>query len=1699
MSIIIFILIIYFLDIKSATSDNISHLKYSYNNNSILNSNLLKNNFHNDIDKPFRKLSEPHNLVIHIDSDQLKMLYYKFGNENQIKEFKIINSSIYKAKETIEKLIKIKKPLKSINAYQYANNLTKAGFDLIEEKYRDNNINADLIVLIRNKEILEANIRQKYFAIPNIIAQDEDNRIIIGYLAYNYEYELPGDNDYKEELLTILFLHQFTHLLGFDITILKSQSLVEEKLVKSRIKENYINKYVVKSNNVIKKAKDYYNCQNLEYLELRKEVEIDNLIDSHWESRLLLGDYMSSDIYYPEQVISEITLALLEDLGWYEINYYTGGLMRFGKNKGCDFIENDCINVLNISYAFPNFYNEFCSSDSFGTCSSGRQSRGYCYNKEIYENIQDKALDYIRNGLNRGYGKDFIEYCPITIETRNNNKNYFYGNCKFGNNSFGDQLNEISYNSNSIIFGEKIGENSFCALSSLFKISQNAQLSPLYKNVIRPTCYSMKCSKKSLTIILYSQNENEIEYIVCPRKGGLIRINKDSSSYSKYKGYIFCPDYNLICTGTKICNNIFDCVEKESLYENPVYDYTNPINYISSEIKEGNKNDNDLNDTIIIEGFEESEDGTCPVNCSQCISHKRCILCRNFNNSQTEPKSYYIGEIDNEISHINCSSTRPSGGYYMTYKNEHIHYFKCIENCNLCSNASKCEQCLPTHKIKKDDFSCIDKIPNCIKYNETYFHESDPENNGGKGYIECLHCDNENKYFCLNMNKNSCELVEDYTDKTYYKMEDNKQFSCIQKCSIKFDHCKECVKESCKICEPEFYLKSPVLCEERIPYCIKYNESLSFYDPKNGGGLGYKECEQCNIDLQYYCFNNNKTTCEKLNQDIKNYYKMDGDDNPYSCIRECKLEYPYCLECNRNECTKCIVDEFRRTNRSCFPPIEQCKEYIKYEEDDIEYLNCTKCNQSNNYYCLNDNRKKCELISNISHYYKIDDNNDFSCLIKCENTFPDCRSCNKTICFECNDGYILSNKNKTKCLPVINPEQYDKCEVLIHNIDINIEKLDFIYFIDYYFINSFPSTKYVDHFVNEKEKYTVTLFIHSKCTEDLLYQGYYKIDSNDLYKEMYEKANIEANEVLFSIFVTYNYQNHFRFHDIYSEYINNEVCPNCLNIPYTITNKYPTIIKNVLGPLLSGLLNNENINLFSKDSDIFTDQCSNVTLGGIDIPFNERLYYLYLHDYSTQIACNGIGCELIEINNEESTSTCKCKMGNTFEEILNPKIEFKNYEDENIAQSNSLTESLKIIQCAKNGFKGKNIAANVGFFIALIAIVLVITSFISYCICSKVINLNLEKLANPPPKLKNRILIYSDWGINANNNSIENNNVNLENNLVQSRDEDDGNITEEDLTFTNNYEKSSFSINTEIGYIKKSINYSKESTNRLSDKNTRKILVLLSNKRRIKNNDKKSQTSEFEHKFMTTDETKKKDKNTFCQIYWFILSIKQHIINFFSCVKCCKITESYVPLPMRFIKSLFIIVLSFLLNILFLNQNYYSQKFKYYNQKYKLIASQIYEYEVKLEEVSDEKIPASDLLKYAFDHTIIYSIIVFIILLVIQLIIGKLFFSLRNSVLEVIKKNDLKEIKNLVVKTTIKNIIFFILTVILLIIFMFTFIGFGGAYGGAYIDYLVPGLISIAFLEIFPFIWSFILAILRYIGIKKNKKCCFDFTQFFLF
>jgi hypothetical protein len=64
------------------------------------------------------------------------------------------------------------------------------------------------------------------------------------------------------------------------------------------------------------------------------------------------------------KVISEIILAFIEDSGRYKVNFYTGGLFRFGKKQGCNFLFNDCVIDDQVIYKI-----KFCNYQNSGFCS----------------------------------------------------------------------------------------------------------------------------------------------------------------------------------------------------------------------------------------------------------------------------------------------------------------------------------------------------------------------------------------------------------------------------------------------------------------------------------------------------------------------------------------------------------------------------------------------------------------------------------------------------------------------------------------------------------------------------------------------------------------------------------------------------------------------------------------------------------------------------------------------------------------------------------------------------------------------------------------------------------------------------------------------------------------------------------------------------------------------------------------------------------------------------------------------------------------------------------------------------------------------------------------------------------------------------------------------------------------------------------
>ena len=176
-------------------------------------------------------------------------------------------------------------------------------------------------------------------------------------------------------------------------------------------------------------------------------------------------------------------------------------------------------------------------------------------------------------------------------------------------------------------------------------------------------------------------------------------------------------------------------------------------------------------------------------------------------------------------------------------------------------------------------------------------------------------------------------------------------------------------------------------------------------------------------------------------------------------------------------------------------------------------------------------------------------------------------------------------------------------------------------------------------------------------------------------------------------------------------------------------------------------------------------------------------------------------------------------------------------------------------------------------------------------------------------------------------------------------------------------------------------------------------------------------------------------------------------------------------------------------NLLYLDQTYFEKKFEHFQEKYKLVYG----------ENENIKIPLGERISYALGKVFVNAIICFAFLLLVQLIVGALFLSIRNKVIKAKIKKSQKGFEELGTKVSKRYILFFVVVIILMAVFFLSLAGFGASYGGGVVDYFTGGIISLIILEIFPFLWSLIIALFRYLGFKTKNKCLLKTSQFFMF
>ncbi|RDD40193.1 Leishmanolysin-like peptidase [Trichoplax sp. H2] len=186
------------------------------------------------------------------------------------------------------------------------------------------------------------------------VTDSETGRPIVGFIDI-CSSTFHQINDY--ETYRHIMAHELFHSLGFSAT--HFQNFRRPDGTKYNATRTFVangkKTTMFTSPKVVQTAREYYNCNSLQGVPL-EDNGASNSIESHWEMKILYGEIMTAAIAVglgKMTTVSPITLAAMEDSGWYKVNYnsnFSQHKMEWGKGLGCNFLFGSCTNKNDYPY-----------------------------------------------------------------------------------------------------------------------------------------------------------------------------------------------------------------------------------------------------------------------------------------------------------------------------------------------------------------------------------------------------------------------------------------------------------------------------------------------------------------------------------------------------------------------------------------------------------------------------------------------------------------------------------------------------------------------------------------------------------------------------------------------------------------------------------------------------------------------------------------------------------------------------------------------------------------------------------------------------------------------------------------------------------------------------------------------------------------------------------------------------------------------------------------------------------------------------------------------------------------------------------------------------------------------------------------------------------------------------------------------------
>ncbi|XP_049820821.1 leishmanolysin-like peptidase [Aethina tumida] len=294
--------------------------------------------------------------------------------------------------------------------------------------------------------------------------------------------------------------------------------------------------------NVIRETRDYFNCSILEGAELEDQGGEGTAL-THWEKRVFENEAMTGT-HTQNPIISRITLALMEDTGWYIANYSMAEEMSWGKGLGCDFVMKSCKEWITMKstkgFSIHPFCNKLKREPLQTECTDDRTSVALCnliqhgqLLPKLYQNFD--YIQHVEAGKEGYYGGSvtLADYCPYIQEFTWRSKNVIVrgSHCQYVENNPKPDKNFAL---------EKYGENSRCFEHTNQMWEERSCRQMRQWQHWGSGCYGYRCQNGRLHILVGNYSYE------CFHANQEISIRIISNGWL-HKGAVKCPPCKEIC------------------------------------------------------------------------------------------------------------------------------------------------------------------------------------------------------------------------------------------------------------------------------------------------------------------------------------------------------------------------------------------------------------------------------------------------------------------------------------------------------------------------------------------------------------------------------------------------------------------------------------------------------------------------------------------------------------------------------------------------------------------------------------------------------------------------------------------------------------------------------------------------------------------------------------------------------------------------------------------------------------------------------------------------------------------------------------------------------------------------------------------------------------------------------------------------